>query len=743
MSFSVAVRNERGREQDIEVRLLELVRSPGEAPLCQVFVTDSAVARNVGPGAVATVDFELQAPSTPPEPGTYSGVLVAFGQAGGVTRRDVTLTVPAAPVDAEPNPEPVAGLTTTTLPAVYITATNRFPSFLHLSQVWLLVLAGVLTLAAFLGGYARIAPSVRAVFLVIAIGLVIAITPRALVDDEEFLRIDGVPVDPAVAAGSVGTVSSDNGDVGTLVVNSISGNAGEPATAQLTVVGLRRAGSYKGKLDLNGSAAEGTAEATVNVRDWWLWAAIVIAGGVALGAWISSWFQRRRPLNQMRIRIDDLWREVAEDDGAFQQSAAGRPYAVYSLVPYARARLSEAAENLDKDPDDTGPAAEILDRLEQQIARMSHLRQALRLLDEASLDLARRVRTERLGLGQDERVAVLNDANELLTRGLELQAEDADGAAIATVTSESASLTKTVDRIGELHERICNSVAQASDARAHRPPPTNDQATALLNGETTLRVIGRGILLTTNDHRLDELEKEIATPETAIRETWRAVTNPSLTDDEAVLAFPSKLIIPAHFEARRIHWLRWVGESPQPAVGPIEVTVLWPSTAVQGARGDVDDLFCFRVTLSDRDAAMGATWSFGDGTPPVEAVRDTDTGALVGRHQYAKPGSFDVLLESNGQPLSDARGEALERKVEVVGGEGRAARARSALRLLDWRMTLVTGGVAVGSGVLALYYTDSGWGQPDDYLKALLWGSVVSEGLKYTTALATRLWPSG
>ncbi|MBA2642554.1 MAG: hypothetical protein H0U82_06490, partial [Actinobacteria bacterium] len=201
------------------MRLLELVRSPGEAPLAQVFVKESEVAQNVGPGAVAAVDFVLQVPTTAPEPGTYSGTLVAFGEAGGVARRKITLTVPVPPVAAEPSSEPVAGLTAATLPSVYVPATNLYPLFFYASPVWFVVLGGALALVALLGGYARIAPWVRAVSLAVAIGLVIAITPRALVDDEEFLRIDGVPVSAAVAAGSVGTVSGDNGDVGTLVVN--------------------------------------------------------------------------------------------------------------------------------------------------------------------------------------------------------------------------------------------------------------------------------------------------------------------------------------------------------------------------------------------------------------------------------------------------------------------------------------------------------------------------------------------
>ena len=45
-----------------------------------------------------------------------------------------------------------------------------------------------------------------------------------------------------------------------------------------------------------------------------------------------------------------------------------------------------------------------------------------------------------------------------------------------------------------------------------------------------------------------------------------------------------------------------------------------------------------------------------------------------------------------------------------------------------------------GSGMLTLYFANPTWGAPADYLKALLWGSTVSEGLKYVNVLLRRVW---
>jgi len=54
-------------------------------------------------------------------------------------------------------------------------------------------------------------------------------------------------------------------------------------------------------------------------------------------------------------------------------------------------------------------------------------------------------------------------------------------------------------------------------------------------------------------------------------------------------------------------------------------------------------------------------------------------------------------------------------------------------------MTFLVGLVAMGSGLLALYFADGDWGQPKDYLQALLWGAATAEGLKLLTDVATKL----
>jgi hypothetical protein len=728
-SFSVAVRNDAQRAQRIEVRVLSLVRSPGEAPLEGVFA-EKAEMPNVEAGAVANITYVLHAQETAPDPGTYAGTLVAFGELGGVERRAITLTVTGQPEVATPAPDPVAGLTATTLPPVHLPATNYWPTVLGLSAGWLTVLGFVLALVALLCWLWSIPRFWRVAIAGTALLATLLLAPLATDDRTEpvdKVEIGEALVNPTVAVGSVGTVAGDNGDVGTLVVTKDS---------KLTAIGLHRAGSYDGKLDLNGAAAEGASDATVNVRDWWIFAALVITAGVAIGYWISRWFQRRRAANQLRVRIDDVWEKVAEDDSTFQQKAGGLSYGGYSLVPYAKARLRDATAKLDEDPDDTKPATAILDRLEAQIARMGLLREALRVLDGVAVDLAGKVRAERFALGDAERVAALEDAWKLLVSGLQLpvEVEDADGAAIKRIETEVADASNTVERVAELHDRIAYAVALARSTRVSDPPPDKQQNDDLDKHENDLRHVGRAILLTTNDVVLGEEERAILAPETAIRDIWTKVVKPDL---EAEIAYGFRV------QTLGLVATDTIVESRSLTVGEMKAFVIGPTAHREADSGDVDDLFEFRVIVGNPGEPVGVAWSFGDGSPDVATRLNRNETTLVVRHQFAEAKPVIVSLRrTDGLGPGDAPEILARRSVAVAGGKGRSARARNEFRRLDTRMTLASGAIAVGSGMLTLYFSDSGWGQPDDYLKALLWGSLVSEGLKYTAALATRLLPT-
>jgi hypothetical protein len=88
-------------------------------------------------------------------------------------------------------------------------------------------------------------------------------------------------------------------------------------------------------------------------------------------------------------------------------------------------------------------------------------------------------------------------------------------------------------------------------------------------------------------------------------------------------------------------------------------------------------------------------------------------------------------------PLTfDLPREDAEVRAELTQASDAELRRRFAMT--DRQMTLASGMLAVFSGLLTLYVTSGTWGAPGDYLKAFLWGSVVSEGVKFAAALAAR-----
>src|SRR5207249_972192 len=89
--------------------------------------------------------------------------------------------------------------------------------------------------------------------------------------------------------------------------------------------------------------------------------------------------------------------------------------------------------------------------------------------------------------------------------------------------------------------------------------------------------------------------------------------------------------------------------------------------------------------------------------------------------------------------LNDTQGELGASRVVVT--EGRMQRLQAIRNRTDLEMTLITGAIAIGSGMLALYLSKSAWGSSADYLGGLLWGTTVSQGIKYVDSLVKKILP--
>jgi hypothetical protein len=82
-------------------------------------------------------------------------------------------------------------------------------------------------------------------------------------------------------------------------------------TATTSMIGLNigdgGAGSYKGKIDLLPNDEEkGTVEINLTMTTWWLFPAIVLALGIAVGVWVQRQIGLTQPVAQLRKRIGEL-----------------------------------------------------------------------------------------------------------------------------------------------------------------------------------------------------------------------------------------------------------------------------------------------------------------------------------------------------------------------------------------------------------------------------------------------------
>jgi hypothetical protein len=138
----------------------------------------------------------------------------------------------------------------------------------------------------------------------------------------------------------------------------------------------------------------------------------------------------------------------------------------------------------------------------------------------------------------------------------------------------------------------------------------------------------------------------------------------------------------------------------------------------------------------------------------VKALPDQVKALVNAERPIVVPQAPEAPLGNGGEqpPGAEGRVEPFPAPVpapEPVAGEPLAAAIQrflsrlAATQATEFKMTAISGLLAVASGLLAVYLTTPAWGAPGDYLKALLWGSVVSEGAKAVTKIAARQWPFG
>jgi hypothetical protein len=288
---NVGIRNESGEPQLARMRLNELEdaseTSVSDAEVCGGLTVTPAKVR-LPPGGSATA--QLKSIASPNR--RFTGSLVAFAPAGGVSR--LGLTIPAASETGEAE--------------VTLLSDKQ-------SAQW-----------------SDLEPGAQEPIWI----------PVAL-SEAELSKVpleEGRVLGTLVGRDSVLPVSYDGDHKRLTDSTSLLG---------LDVGGDKDPGSYSGKVDLLPKSEAGTVEISLTMTTWWLLPAILLVLGIATGVWVQRQIGLEQPLAQLRKRVESLGAryERAKEKLAGATTPAVKPWQGFAIsdLPTLEASLLARVES--------------------------------------------------------------------------------------------------------------------------------------------------------------------------------------------------------------------------------------------------------------------------------------------------------------------------------------------------------------------------------------------------------------
>jgi hypothetical protein len=709
---------------DDQPLVVDLTSSPQAATV--LVVNSSTRARPVAvtlsfSGPAAPYLYRTDMHPTPVPPG-IKGITVNIRPQAVASTGTLILTASDGSVDREPvhlvgAPPPAHRLPRTLIPGTFdvlvVHATSFVPSFfrpLPSARRWALwgfplLIAAIALFAAYVAARKKKGVVVVTLITVGVIGAVIA--SLVLLGGCAASFIDGrlghaVPPETWVvippAPGRIdANLIGDNGQIGSMVVNG----------GTLTVKDLPSAGTYTGTVDTQPVSDAGIIKVMVIVRDWWLYAFAAVLLGVALGSLVSG-FYLRRPAREFDADAADVSAEIAGHDSDWYAKSVGRAWGEpYLLAVEAEGWLAEIRGLATSDP-----------------AGANKKLNALRTLDATTMQELRD-QVARLGKRRDELCAEFPPVVVTDSRGwLAPLTEDLNliGVSLDDAPSEIRARAKLIPPAKAAADTAAHLAAQLR-GQAQRIGALGDgdikELLLQLWADLVKAVLAAGdkAALESLSAEFNDLERNISAAESAKKDvTARPYAGPSLLMEdfgEYLLPFgPPSLPTPVG---------DWQAPSP-------------PASANR------DTLVAVAVRAIGLTAGTDIHWQFSDdsrsATFPAPPPGLDGTTLLEIKHRFGsgpEQASATVISE-DGQPVS-------------TPWSGRVAtfsvrqRGRSALGADDRIVALVAGVLAVGSGMAALYLKTPAWGSAGDYIAALLWGSVTSEGIKLIVNVVGKRWP--
>jgi hypothetical protein len=735
--IKVMVRNDSPDDQQVEVRLVGLAASAdAENPNLKLIGPTGTVSERIGSGKSEELVLLLNT-NARPDPGSYEATLIAASgvspdvaaeAVGGLATVNVAGRVSWSPdeqLDPRLDPQTIADFS--------VEGTSFVPSLITPMPA-LFLGAGVLvflTLVPFLGlpQSRLIGPAFLVGFIIFLAGLLWS--SRA--NDNYY----GGPIVSVVQVNPVpATPEADKGAVGTLVAKDGSTAQATVDNGELLVENVARAGAYTGKIDLLKGIDTGAATMTANVRDFWPYAFVVIGLGVVLGYRITRYFTRIRGKEKLEIDSEELRREVFLSEAEFSRQVTPELYERYRFRRLFDARLGVIRRLLGNDePSNTEEAGKKLQALRSYSDQVIGLWAKLVALSASLREIEVLARDE-FELRTPSDVYAVRQVRNVLDHSLD------DGQSADENEGRLKARHSEVDAATTLIETFLRYLGSVRDYRQRAAATKTDKAHQAklekLRGDLTSAA--RKLVTATDESEMKQASSEAYKVWLQIEELGKKVKPPA---ELASMTFLEDWLIG---EAGAMEFLRDEGlvELAQPGAptATISVRIARPEGNVSSADGDRDDFFVFTADVTipaDLTPTATAHWDFGDNTRSVSfdllSARDETKLTISVLHRYADHGEFKVrLYDDKDQVIGEA-------PIRVAPGLTRLERRRESFLLTDRRMTIASGLLAVFSGLVALYATSATWGTPGDYLKALLWGTVVSEGVKQVTALVARTGP--
>jgi PKD domain-containing protein len=528
------------------------------------------------------------------------------------------------------------------------------------------------------------------------------------------------------------------GVVGALVAPDGTVANAEVENGRFKVKGLERADAYKGKIDLLPDQEDGETTATANVHDFWPYALIVIGIGVVIGYFVVNYFTRVRPIRKLLLRIVQIEETIKSQQSDFDDAAAGRPFTA-SLRIERRAREWLRRVRAKLADDDTKKAGEMLDSLEKYLDKFEALRSDSLKLDKLVSTVEKEVKKLSIGIEPND-MAALKRARALLAEQFDASDVDEEGTRLGAqakkfedVTTWLEALLAWTHMLSGFHGFDTSGPGWSKTLKDSYSDKAQDfaanQQDLLMAPSLEKATDNFASAVKAYNEMRSIAQKAARTPE-ELRKVKVTEKAHLATGADALAAGLEAVRRAQEIEKGTVHCRVVKAEEANVQVGTAAVP-----DATGGCAGDLNDRFAFWAELVVPAESLEVVyWDFGDGTR--SAPLDVQANLPEIKHRFRQSGTFNVQLRTHSETVLD------EVQVKVTG-RSQVDVERQEFLQGDRQMTVVSGFLAIGSGLLTLYFQSSTWGSPNDYLEAFLWGSVVSEGVKQVAAIASRLGPPG